>query len=61
MFKCFSVNILDTSLFNTSFFTLTIITATYQNIHTINPVGKIAEKAVCSECIFDNMALYFSA
>jgi len=23
------------------------------------PVGKIAEKAVCRECIFDNMALYF--
>jgi len=23
------------------------------------PVGKIAEKAVCSECIFDNIALYF--
>jgi len=23
------------------------------------PVGKIAEKAVCVECIFDNMALYF--
>jgi len=24
-----------------------------------DPVGKIAEKAVHSECIFDNMALYF--
>jgi len=23
------------------------------------PVGNIAEKAVCSMCIFDNMALYF--
>jgi len=24
-----------------------------------NPVSKIAEKAVCRKCIFDNMELYF--
>jgi len=28
--------------------------------YTKSPVGKIVEKAaVCKECIFDNMALYF--
>jgi len=43
----------------TSFITRILRYRTYQITQKLYPVGKIAEKAVCKECIFDNMALCF--